>query len=164
MGDIADYHIDRMLDRHLSFGSGNARSRSRKDQIEAYIRNLSDKELLFAAQTSIREKTGNEKFREISEKIISSTPASLSEKQRNCFLGLIDWQDIEVRKFVKQKELEELADIDLINVAKECIEKEMFNEKFLPISTKVLEKNPESLSEKERNCLYGLASNYFILQ
>lgn len=162
MGEMADYYIDRMLDRHMNIG--NSRSRSKKNQIEAFIQNLSDKELIFAAQTMIQDRVCNEKYLEVAKRIISSSPLSLSDKQRNCFYGLIDWQEIEVRKYLKQEELERLSDADLMSLSREAVEKNLHNANFLSTSNKILDKKPGKLSDKERNCLYGLVSNYFILK
>lgn len=162
MGEIADYYIDRQLHRHMN---PERELHKLKEQRQALMEGLSDQELLFAAEEAIRVNFINEKFLEITKKILSKRQLPLSERQRNSIYGLLSnhielyLDQVRKEKLAKQEKMERLSDQELIKAVEEAISKKKVNEKFLVIASKIVASKYSRLSEKQRNCFYGLLAN-----
>lgn len=86
MGEMADYYIDRQLNRHMNPERELRRFRQQK---QYKMEGMSDKELLLASEKALKNNQCNEKFVAVSKKIVETKPEKLSEKQRNCLYGLL---------------------------------------------------------------------------
>ncbi|WPS85330.1 hypothetical protein SMD22_01500 (plasmid) [Brevibacillus halotolerans] len=86
MGEMADYFIERQLNRHMNPEREIYRERRER---QAFMENLSDEGLLIVAETAIKDNNFNEKFIHVAKKIINQKPKTLSEKQRNSLYGLL---------------------------------------------------------------------------
>lgn len=86
MGEMADYYIDRQLNRHMN---PEREIRRYRQQEQNKMESMSDKELLEASEKALKKNKCNEKFTAISKKIVEQNPEKLSEKQRNCLYGLL---------------------------------------------------------------------------
>lgn len=86
MGDMADYFIERQLNRHLN---PEKEFFKLKRQRQIQMENMADQELMDAAQNAFKRNLYNEKFADLAKKILSQKPTRLTQKQRNCFYGLL---------------------------------------------------------------------------
>jgi hypothetical protein len=90
MGEMADYYIERQLNRHMNPErelSRIMRENHRENQLR--MEAMDDKTLMEQAEKAIQDKKCNSKFITVAKKILETKPAKLSEKQRNCFYGLL---------------------------------------------------------------------------
>ncbi|WCK57494.1 hypothetical protein PP175_25855 (plasmid) [Aneurinibacillus sp. Ricciae_BoGa-3] len=86
MGEIADYYIERQFQRHMHPEREIVRE---KKERQYQMESLDDNGLMQKAEQAIKAKRYNERFIAICEKILKQNPPALSEKQRNCFYGLL---------------------------------------------------------------------------
>jgi len=149
MGEIADFYIDRMI--NTPFSEGKSREGNSNKYIDKY-RSLNDQELMLSVKKAIRGKGVNENFIRLSEKILQSYSTPLSEKQRNCFLGLLNVKDDRMRH------LYSLSDKELLVMGKEALEQNLVEEKYKVFGLKIIQANLTVLTDKQRSGLLGLLS------
>lgn len=94
MGEMADFYINRQIERHMNPYRENQRReqqayREKRQRMES-LQAMNDQELMETAKEAIQTKRFNERFIMIGKNIVSDPPARLSEKQRNCLLGLLN--------------------------------------------------------------------------
>lgn len=147
LGEIADYYVDRMINKHMNMNVFHRDNHS--NPMEKYHM-MDDRQLINSAKKAIRARGINESFLKTTEKILSSLPISLSEKQRSCFLGLLNVQGD------KTNYLQQLNDQELLALSQQAIHEELYNENFEVFGKKIINDSPNSLSQKQRNGLLGL--------
>jgi hypothetical protein len=145
---MANFYVDRMLDKHMkgipSFERGNRPNHMEKYQL------MDDKQLMDTAKKAIRGKGYNNSFLTTAEKILSFPPISLSEKQRSCFLGLLNVQGD------KTNYLQGLTNQELLDLSQQAVHEQLFNEDFEAFGKKIVNDRPKALSQKQINGLLGL--------